>query len=92
MSYPGLRIARCILLKAFLIGFVMHLIFAAIVLCGSNFWMPMVSTVWHISDPQWYWKIAAEWFAVSKFFLFYILLVPGLAIHCTLKRLDKACS
>jgi len=89
MNYPKLYIAKKILLNAFFVGFIMNLIFAAIFFLGQNVWISWVSYMWHINDIEWFWKITVMWFSVAKFFLFYVLLIPALAICWTLKQLEK---
>ena len=90
MNYPKLHIAKLILFNAFLVGFILNLIFAGIFFLGQNTWLSWAGYFWHINDPDWLWKITVEWFSVAKFFLFYLLLIPAVAIHWTIKQLEKS--
>lgn len=85
MSCETLRLLRNILLRSFVIGLGLALILVIITLNYWAAWMPL-ATGWFHTDATILTPIVLKFFVDLRFFLFFVLLTPGLAIHWTLKR------
>jgi hypothetical protein len=85
MSYETLRLIRNLLLRGFMIGIAITLILAAVTLCFWDTWMPLATTLFH-ADAATLTPIVLKFFVNIRFFLLYIVLMPALALHWTLKR------
>jgi hypothetical protein len=89
MEYRGLKIAKDILLNTFLIGYGFIILFWLILIPFKPFWMHFIVSVWHISNPAFIDMVIVAFFALAKLVLFFYVLVPGLGIFWTLKKLKK---
>ena len=86
MSYETIRILRDVLLRAFVIGVAFALLYGVVTLLGWQTWLSLVTVRWHLVDERTFGILLVTWFSVLRFFLVFVLLVPGLALHWTLKR------
>ena len=85
MSLESLRLLRNILLRSALIGFLFGLIFGLTMMLGWKMWMGLLGH-WFHTDQSVLTPIVLSFFTEIRFFIVFILLTPGLAIHWTLKR------
>lgn len=88
-AYEILSLARNILLRAFVIGFLIVLLYNAFVFLGQEIWVNMLVGQMHIADRETLWEMLLFWNGVMRFFVIFILLVPALAIHWTLQSIEK---
>lgn len=85
MTLDSLRLLRNILLRAAALSYAFLLLSALVWLPLSDTWTGMTSSVYHIT-PEAVHNIVICFLSVAKFFAIFILLVPGLALHWTIKR------
>jgi len=88
MTLDSLRLLRNILLRSAAICYAFLILTALIWLPLSDTWTSLTSSLYHIA-PEKVHEIVVIFFSVAKFYAIFLLLVPGLAIHWTLKR-EKA--
>ena len=86
MNLEALRILRNVLLRAFAIGAGITLLYAAATLLGWRTWVSLFTERWHVVDAATFGIIALGGLTLIRFFIIFVLLVPGLAIHWTLVR------
>jgi ABC-type uncharacterized transport system permease subunit len=86
MSIETLRILRGILLRAFVIGVGFGLLYAGATVVGWSYWVTLVSERWHLIDERGFGILVVAGLSLVRFFLVFVLLVPALAVHWTLKR------
>ncbi|MBX9567729.1 MAG: hypothetical protein K2X77_02490 [Candidatus Obscuribacterales bacterium] len=85
MTLDSLRLLRNILLRSAAICYA-FLVFSVLVwLPFSDMWTEITSNVYQIS-PETVRKIVVYFLSVAKFLAIFVFLVPGLAIHWTIKR------
>jgi hypothetical protein len=84
MALETLRLIRNVLLRWFVIGVVIALVQFIATLTAWSFWVPLASAWWH-TDEQHLSTLALIYFTVLRFFLVFMLLIPGLAIHWTIR-------
>ncbi|MFA5041167.1 MAG: hypothetical protein WC464_06000 [Bdellovibrionales bacterium] len=85
MKYETLRLIRNLLLRCFVIGFLF-----AVFLCLVTYfcWTPcvgLIGGIFHINEAALS-PLVIKFFLNIRFFLIFLVLVPALAIHWTLKR------
>jgi hypothetical protein len=85
MSCELLRLLRNILLRSFVVGYVIILLSAVVTLMGWSTWMVMITQLYHTNEAAIV-PLVLAFFTAVKFFLVFALLTPGLALHWTLKR------
>ncbi len=85
MTYETLRLVRNLLLRGFVAGLGITLVLALVTMSFWNTWMD-VATVWFRTDAATLTPIVLQFFVAVRFFLLYILLVPALALHWSLKK------
>ena len=78
-----LSLVRNVLLRWFAIGVVVALLQFIATLAAWSFWTSLASAWWH-TDEQHLSTVALVYFTVLLFFLVFLLLIPGLAIHWTI--------
>ena len=88
MAIDTLRLLRNILLRAFAIGFVIGVLQVVLALSLWGVWVPLMSAWWHTDEPHLS-NDAIVYFTALRFFLLFVLLVPGLALHWTLASESK---
>jgi hypothetical protein len=84
MNQDTLRLARNILLRSFVVGLVLCLILGVATLAYWDTWAGMASS-WFHADEALLASVVLGFFMNVRFFLLFILLTPGLALHWTLK-------
>ncbi|HEY9745609.1 MAG TPA: hypothetical protein V6C99_05275 [Oculatellaceae cyanobacterium] len=89
MAYQGLRIARSILFRVFLIGFLFLILAWFCLIFGKAYWTDLLMVKWHIGNPALIDILIIAFFALAKFVLFFYVLIPAIAISWTLCKLDK---
>lgn len=85
MTLEILRLIRDVLLRTFVIGVIIALLQAVATVAAWGFWTSLVTAWWH-TDAQYLSKVAVGYFTAARFFLVFAVLVPGLALHWTLRR------
>ena len=86
MSLESLRVCRNVLLRAFMIGVAIAILYAIAAVLGWETWSSLFSDRWHLADRSTLRFISLAWFAAARFFLVFVLLVPAVAFHWTLER------
>jgi hypothetical protein len=89
MEYRGLRIAKDILFKTFLIGYLVIIASWVLFTLSRGYWEDMILRIWHLQNPAYIELITISFFAMAKFVLIFYALVPALAICWTLRKLEK---
>jgi len=79
-----LRLIRNIFVRAFVIGAGFGVLFAIATLAGWNLWMPLGARLFH-TDTATMASVTLQFFAGLRFFLWFCVLTPALAMHWTLK-------
>ena len=85
MTLDSLRLWRNILLRSAALCYAFLIVSALIWLPLSETWTGLTSNWYHIT-PEAVHNIVIYFFSVAKFFAIFVLLVPGLALHWTIKR------
>ncbi len=85
MSYEILRLLRNILLRTFVIGFILALLLGLVTMTGWTTWMGIASS-WFHTTPETLTPIVLEFFVTIRFYLLFIVLAPALALHWTLRK------
>ncbi len=85
MTLDSLRLLRNILLRSAAISYGFLLLSALIWLPLSDTWTGFTSNLYHIT-PETVHNIVIYFLSVAKFFAIFVLLVPGLSLHWTIKR------
>ena len=89
MTLDTLRLARGILLRAFVIGLAFALLYGVATFLGWRTWLSLVTEHWHLADARAFGILTIAWFSLLRFVLVFVFLVPGLALHWTLKREER---
>ncbi len=79
-----LRLLRNILLRWFVIGAAVGLVQFIVTLAAWSFWTSLASAWWH-TDEQQLRTVALNYFMVLRILVVFMLLLPGLAIHWTIR-------
>jgi hypothetical protein len=79
-----LRLIRNIFIRSFVIGAGLALLFAIATLAGWNVWMPLGARLFH-TDTATVTSVTLQFFVGLRFFLWFCVLTPALAMHWTLK-------
>lgn len=82
------RVLRNIFLRAFVVGAAIGAVFAIVTIVGWDAGMSFATRSFH-TDAATMTPIALRFFAELRFFLWFGLLTPGLALHWTLKAEAK---
>ncbi len=85
MNLESLRLVRNILLRSAVIGVGFTLFIQVVTLVGWDTWTDLAVTRFH-ADPLQFANLVLSFLTAIKFFLIFILLTPGLAIHWTIKQ------
>jgi magnesium-transporting ATPase (P-type) len=85
MTLETLRITRGILFRCLLIGALLSAVLQVITFGMMDTWNALAANVYHL-DKNVVMASAINLFVLIKFFLLFVVLVPALAIHWTLKR------
>lgn len=89
VEYRGLRIAKDILFRIFIIGYLFLIVAWLLWVGAKEQWMSLFTTTWHFSNPAFIDMVTMGFFALAKFVLLFYALIPALAICWTLRKLDK---
>ena len=85
MTLESLRLLRNILLRSAAISYGFLLLTALLWLPMSDTWTGLTSSWYHVT-PETVHNIVIYFLSAAKFFAIFVLLIPGLAIHWTIKR------
>jgi len=83
------RMLRNIFLRAFVVAVALALVFAFITFTFWDAWMGFATSHFR-TDAATLTPIAIQSFAQLRFFVWFLLLTPGLALHWTLKAEEKS--
>lgn len=89
MEHHGLRIAKDILFRIFVIGYLFLTVAWLLWIGTKEQWFALFNTTWHFSNPALIDAVVLCFFALGKFVLWFYALIPALAICWTLRKLDK---
>jgi hypothetical protein len=84
MSLDALRLVRNVLLRSFVIGIAVALVYLVLTLAAWNTWTGLAMAWWH-TDEQHLSSLVINFFTTIRFYLVFILLVPALAIQWTIR-------
>lgn len=85
MTLDSLRLWRNILLRSAALCYAFLLLTALIWLPLSDTWTVLTSNWYHVT-PETVHNIVIYFLSAAKFFASFVLLIPGLALHWTIKR------
>jgi len=85
MTIDKLRLLRSILLRSAAIGAVFQLFQVAVTVGAWDFWTGLVIRLFHL-DAKTLSSEVLRYFIDVKFLLIFVLLIPGLAIHWTIRK------
>lgn len=88
-NYAGLRIAKGILFRVFVVGYVFLILSWILLSLTKPYWVMCVSKYWHIPNPAFWDVMIISFFGMAKFLLFFYALIPAIAICWMLRKLDK---
>jgi hypothetical protein len=78
------RLLRNVFLRSFVVGAVLALLSVIVTMGGWNTWMPFAARLFH-TDPLTLALVVLQFFVGLRFFLYFCLLTPAIALHWTLK-------
>ncbi len=84
-----IQIFRTILFRTFLISVVFALLMASVYYGRRDHWDSLIVNRWGLIDQSSLNVVAVSFFSLIRFYLVFLLLSPALALHWTLKRLDR---
>ncbi len=84
-----IQILRNILFRTFLISVVFALLMASVYYGRRDYWDSLIVNRWGLIDQSSLNVVAVSFFSLIRFYLVFLLLSPALALHWTLKRLDR---
>ena len=84
MTLESIRLARNLLLRSAALCYAFLILSALVWLPFSETWTGLTSSWYHIA-PETVHSIVISFLSVAKFYAIFILLVPGLALHWTIK-------
>jgi hypothetical protein len=82
MPLDTLRLIRNILLRSFVIGVGIAIVLGLATLAFWGFWIGLATT-WLRTDEHYLSGVVIWFFTTIRFFLLFVLLTPGLALHWT---------
>jgi hypothetical protein len=85
MTLESLRLVRNTLLRSAALTYGFLILSALIWVPLSDTWTGFASNLYHV-PPEKVANIVIDFLSVAKFYAIFILLVPGLALHWTIKR------
>ena len=88
MAARGLPLAQDILLRLFVIGYLVLIISWFLWVGTKEYWMTVFAN-WHFSNWAFMEMMTLCFFAMAKFVLLFYALIPALAICWTLKKWRK---
>ena len=90
MEYRGLRIAKVLLFRLFWVQLIFLLLSWILYILGKDTFSPWVLAYSGIHmNPEDLTKSILVFFALGKFILYCVYLVPGIAVCWTLNKLEK---
>jgi hypothetical protein len=85
MTLESLRLARNILLRSAGLCYAFLMLSALMWLPFSEAWTKLTCDLYHVT-PEAVHTIVISFLSVAKFYAIFVLLVPGLALHWTIKK------
>lgn len=89
MTIDNLRLVRNILLRSFIVGTLIYLFSVIATYSAWDTWVSLTSKWYHADEPTLS-RLVLDFFVNCKFFLTFILLVPALGIHWTIKTEESS--
>ena len=87
--HETVRLIRDILIRTFLISLIIALLIVGVYYGGRNYWDSLLVGRLALIDQDSLNMIVVSFFVLIRFHLLFILLAPALALHWTLKRLNR---
>jgi len=84
-----IRVVRDALFRTFLIGVIFGLLYVCVYFGWRGYWNNLVVVRWALIDQTSLGILTLSFFGLIRFYLVFILLAPALALHWTLKRLER---
>jgi hypothetical protein len=84
-----IRVIRDILFRTFLIGVFFGLLYACAFYGWRDYWGTLLVARWALIDQDSLNLLTLGFFGLIRFYLVFILLAPALALHWTLKRMER---
>lgn len=88
MSLDSLKQIRSILWRTLLIGLIVTYALAGLTLLLWDTWTS-ITAQWFRTPVAELGPLMSNWFALIKFYMIYVLLVPTLGLHWEIKRREK---
>lgn len=88
MNLDSLKLIRNVLLRTALIGWILAWFLAAITIGLWDTWAGFTSQ-WFRTPTAEMGPLIANWFAMIKFYLIFVLLAPALGLHWEIKRHER---
>lgn len=87
MSKDNLLILRNLFLRAALVSVLMTWLMAILTMGMWDTWINLSSSMFRVKQ-EFLAELVTQFFTIAKFFTIYLLLVPGLALHWTVKKMN----
>ncbi len=87
MNKENLQVLRNVFLRAALISVLMTWLAALLTMGLWDTWIEISSAMFRVKQ-EFLAELVTQFFTVAKFFTIYLLLVPGLALHWTVKKMS----
>lgn len=84
MSTETIRVARNVLFRCFVVGFGLALFFGGILAVGWEAWISLAARWFHTTEAV-LTPVFLNFLVAIRFFLFFVVLTPALALHWTYK-------
>jgi hypothetical protein len=84
MTIDSLKLWRGVLLRSFAVGAAIYILSVVTTFGAWDTWVQL-SSQWYHTDEASLSRLVLNFFVITKFFLTFVLLTPGLAIHWTIK-------
>ncbi len=88
MPYESIRFIRNVLLKTLAVTFALNILMAGSTFALWDTWTGFTSQLFHV-QPDTLGPMMVNFFATVKFFALFVLLAPALALHWTMKTIEK---
>ncbi len=84
-----IRVIRDVLFRTFLIGVFFGLFYVCIYFGWRDYWDNLLVVRWALIDQKSLGILTLSFLGLIRFYLVFLLLAPALALHWTLKRLER---
>ena len=84
-----IRVIRDALFRTFFIGLIFGLFYVCVYYGWRDFWDGLIVARWALIEQKSLDVLTMSFFGLIRFYLVFILLAPALALHWTLKLLER---